>query len=154
MVTMADLDALALALPETTKVVSDDGRPAYKAHDKMFVGHRGPRPDAIDPDTGERLDDVLIFRVENLEVKEIILADDRGIYRIRHRWPAVITCRGAADFVKPFRGSTTKPTRGLEPRTPSLRVKNRAWNGVHRCPKGSTKYSQKRDLFIFRRGHQ
>ena len=80
MVTMADLDALALALPETTKVVSEDGRPANKAHDKMFVCHRGPRPDAIDPDTGERLDDVLIFRVENLEVKEIILADDRGIY--------------------------------------------------------------------------
>ena len=74
------VDALALALPETTKVVSEDGRPAYKAHDKMFVCHRGPRPDAIDPDTGERLDDVLIFRVENLEVKEIILADDRGIY--------------------------------------------------------------------------
>jgi hypothetical protein len=80
MATMADLDALALALPETTKEVSDDGRPAYKAHDRMFVCHRNRRPDAVDPDTGERLDDVLVFRVENLEVKEIMLADDRDIY--------------------------------------------------------------------------
>jgi hypothetical protein len=80
MTTMADLDALALALPQTTKSVSDEGRPAYHVHDKMFVCHRSQRPDAVDPDTGERLDDVLIFRVENLDVKEILLADDRGIY--------------------------------------------------------------------------
>ncbi len=76
---MADLDELAMALPQTTKEVSDDGRPAYKANDKTFVFHRSRRPDAVDPDTGERLDDVLMFRVENLDVKEILLADDRGI---------------------------------------------------------------------------
>jgi hypothetical protein len=58
MATMADLDALALALPETTKELSDDGRPAYKVHDRMFVCHRSQRPDAIDAETGERLDDV------------------------------------------------------------------------------------------------
>lgn len=79
MATMADLDKLAMTLPETTKEISDDGRPTYKAHDKMFICHRSQRRDAIDPVTGERLDDVLIFRVENLEVKEILLADDRGI---------------------------------------------------------------------------
>jgi hypothetical protein len=79
MATMADLDALALALPETAKQVSDDGRPSYFAHGKMFICHRSRRPDAIDPATGERMDDVLIFRVENLDVKEILLADDRGI---------------------------------------------------------------------------
>jgi hypothetical protein len=27
--TMADLDELALAMPQTTKVLSDDGRPSY-----------------------------------------------------------------------------------------------------------------------------
>ncbi len=77
---MADLDALALALPETTREDSGDGRPAYKAHGKMFVCHRGRRPDAVDADTGERLDDVLIFRVENVDVKELMVADDRGIF--------------------------------------------------------------------------
>ena len=79
MATMADLDELALALPETTKELSDDGRPTYNAHGKMFICHRSRRADAIDPETGERLDDVLIFRVENLEVKELLLADELGV---------------------------------------------------------------------------
>ena len=34
MATMADLDDLALALPQATKELSDDGRPAYLVHGK------------------------------------------------------------------------------------------------------------------------
>jgi hypothetical protein len=78
--TMADLDKLALALPQTTKEVSDDGRPAYRVHGKLFCCQRGRRADALDPVTGERLDDVLMFRVAGLDVKELLLADDRDIY--------------------------------------------------------------------------
>jgi len=77
---MADLDELALGLPQTTKEVSEDGRPSYLVHGKRFCLQRSRRPDAIDPETGERLDDVLMFRVEDLDVKELILADDRNIY--------------------------------------------------------------------------
>jgi hypothetical protein len=80
MATMADLDELALAMPQATKDVSDDGRPAYFVHGKLFCCHRGRRRDAIDPDTGERLDDVLMFRVADLDVKELLLADDRGVF--------------------------------------------------------------------------
>lgn len=80
MTTMADLDELALAMPLATKEVSDDGRPAYFVHGKLFCFHRSRRPDAIDPNTRERLDDVLMFRVEDLEVKELLLADDRGVF--------------------------------------------------------------------------
>jgi hypothetical protein len=80
MATMADLDGLALSLPHTTKEVSDDGRPAYRAHGKLFCCQRGRRPDALDPVTGERLDDVLMFRVADLDVKELLLADDRGVF--------------------------------------------------------------------------
>lgn len=80
MSTMADLDALALAMPQTTKELSDDGRPAYKVHGKLFVLHRGRRPDAKDPETGERLDDVLMFRVADLDVKELMLTDERGVF--------------------------------------------------------------------------
>lgn len=76
---MADLDELALALPETTKELSD-GRPAYRVHGKLLCVHRSRRADALDPDTGERLDDVLMLRVPDLDVKELILADDRGIF--------------------------------------------------------------------------
>jgi hypothetical protein len=80
MATMADLDELALKLPGATKEVSEDGRPSYQVHGKMFCFHRGRRPDAIDPDTGERMDDVLMFRVDGLDEKELLLADDRGLY--------------------------------------------------------------------------
>jgi len=77
---MADLDELALAMPLTTKELSDDGRPAYLVHGKVFCFHRGRRRDAIDPDTGERLDDVLMFRVADLGLKELMLADERGVF--------------------------------------------------------------------------
>jgi hypothetical protein len=80
MATMRDLDELALSLPQATKELSDDGRPAYKVHGKLFCLHRSRRPDALDPDTGERLDDVLMFRVADLDVKELLLSDTRGIY--------------------------------------------------------------------------
>lgn len=33
---MQDLDELALALPGTTKEASEDGRPAYRVHGKLF----------------------------------------------------------------------------------------------------------------------
>ena len=78
--TMADLDELALAMPETTKEVSEDGRPSYLVHGKMFCFHRSRRPDAVDPETGERLADVLMFRVEDAGVKELMLADPRGVF--------------------------------------------------------------------------
>jgi hypothetical protein len=86
MATMADLDELALAMPRTTKELSDDGRPTYLVHGKFFCFHRSRRRDAIDPDTGERLDDVLVFRVADLGVKELMLADDRGVFFTTTHW--------------------------------------------------------------------
>jgi hypothetical protein len=77
---MGDLEQLALALPQTTKEMSDDGRPSYHVHGKLFCCHRGCRRDAVDPATGERLDDVLMFRVPDLGVKELLVAEDRGVF--------------------------------------------------------------------------
>jgi hypothetical protein len=77
---MSDLDELALSLPQATKEVSEDGRPSYLVHGKMFCFHRGQRPDAIDPETQERLDDVLMFRVADVGVKELLVADARGVF--------------------------------------------------------------------------
>jgi len=79
MATMADLDALALELPQVTKEISDDGRPSYQVHGKMFCFHRSRRPDAVD-ETGERLDDVLMFRVADLDEKELLLAGRPEIF--------------------------------------------------------------------------
>jgi hypothetical protein len=77
---MADLDELALAMPQTTKAVSDDGRPSYLVHGKRFCLQRTRRSDARDPETGERLDDVLMFRVADLEVKDLLVGDERTPY--------------------------------------------------------------------------
>ena len=83
--TMKDLDKVALALPEATKEV-EDGRPTYCVHGKMFCFHRSRRKDAVDPETGELLDDVLVFRVADLGVKELLLSDARGIYFTTPHW--------------------------------------------------------------------
>jgi hypothetical protein len=80
MATMADLDRLALALPHTAQEVSDEGRPSYSVHGKLFCCHRGRRRDAIDSQSGERLDDVLMFRVADQGVKELLLADARDVF--------------------------------------------------------------------------
>src|SRR5439155_13627013 len=53
---------------------------SYLVHGKLFCCHRGRRRDAIDPQTGERLDDVLMFRVGDVGVKDLLLADDRSVF--------------------------------------------------------------------------
>src|SRR6201987_17977 len=82
---MKDLDKLALGMPEATKEV-EEGRPTYRVHGKMFCFHRSRRPNAVDPGTGERLDDVLVFRVADLGVKELLLSDARGIFFTTPHW--------------------------------------------------------------------
>jgi hypothetical protein len=79
MATMADLEELALAMPQATRDPKRE-RPSYLVHGKLFLLHRTPRPDAVDADTGERLDDVLMFRVGDLAEKELLLADARGLF--------------------------------------------------------------------------
>jgi hypothetical protein len=86
MATLRDLEQLALALPATTKELND-GRPRYLVDGKWFVFHRKPRKDAP-------FDDVLAFRVDGPESKELLLADPRGIWWTTPHWhgyPAVLT---------------------------------------------------------------
>ena len=82
---MKDLDALALALPEVTRE-EDEGRPSYSVAGKVFCWHRRPRPDALDAETGERLDDVLVFWVEDLEIKDVLVNESPEIYFTTPHW--------------------------------------------------------------------
>ena len=75
----AALDRLALALPATTKELDAEGRPSYLVGGKWFVFHRKPRKDAP-------FDDVIVFRVEAVEVKELLLADPRGVWFTTPHW--------------------------------------------------------------------
>jgi hypothetical protein len=42
---------------------SPDERPAFRVRNRWFLAHREPRPDAVDAETGERLEDVIMIRV-------------------------------------------------------------------------------------------
>lgn len=48
----------------------------YQVRGKSFVFFRNPRPDAVDPETGERYDDVVVFWVESDEQKQALVADE------------------------------------------------------------------------------
>lgn len=80
MATMDDLDELALGLPQTERRLHRGERVEYAVHGKVFCRHREPRKDALDPATGERLDDVLMLSTEHVEAKEMLLADPRGVW--------------------------------------------------------------------------
>lgn len=70
---MEDIHEIAAALPGVTR--ADTGPTVYQVSRRSFLFFRNPRPDAADPETGERYTDVIVFWVESELEKEAILAD-------------------------------------------------------------------------------
>jgi hypothetical protein len=62
-------------MPYVTREGSADN-PVYQVGGKSFVYFRNPRPDAVDPDTGERYSDVIIFWVADESDKQAMVQDD------------------------------------------------------------------------------
>jgi hypothetical protein len=58
-----DVHDLALGMPHVTVYPGTEHRPVYRVGGKSFVFFRNPRPDAFDPASGERYDDVIVFWV-------------------------------------------------------------------------------------------
>ena len=54
---------LAGSMPHVSVVEGPSDDPDYQVGGKSFVFFRTPRPDAVDPETGERYPDVIIFWV-------------------------------------------------------------------------------------------
>lgn len=75
---MADVHEVALGMPHVTvwKKDTDSERPVYQVGGKSFVFFRTARPDAFDPDTGERYDDVIVFWVESQDDKLALVSDE------------------------------------------------------------------------------
>ncbi len=71
----SDIHALAKALPHVTVYDPDSTTPVYQVGGKSFVFFRTPRPDAVDPVTGERYADVVVFWVPDLAAKEALVRD-------------------------------------------------------------------------------
>jgi large conductance mechanosensitive channel len=61
--TVADVHELAQAMPYVTVTYGDSGNAVYQVGQKSFVFFRNRRPDAYDPETGERYDDVIVVAV-------------------------------------------------------------------------------------------
>jgi hypothetical protein len=57
-------------------VESAGPNPGYQVSRRSFVIFRNPRPDAFDPETGERYDDVVVFWVPTEADKLALLHDD------------------------------------------------------------------------------
>jgi hypothetical protein len=94
MVTMRDVEKVALSMPEATKELRDDDRPAYVVNGKPFCFHRTQRRDAVDAVSGERLDDVLVFRVADEEMKAMWLAARPDVFFTTDHfngYPAILT---------------------------------------------------------------
>jgi hypothetical protein len=70
-----DVHELALGMPHVTVWTGSQGNPIYQVGGKSFVFFRTPRPDAVDPDTGERYPDVIVFWVTSEADKQALVQD-------------------------------------------------------------------------------
>lgn len=76
-----DLDEICAALPETELGISWGDRPTWKVpagpKGKGFVLYRAPHPTAIDPETGEMYDDLVVI-ITPTEVEKHALVEDES----------------------------------------------------------------------------
>ncbi len=70
-----DVHDLAMSMPHVTVSRGPLGNPVYQVGGKSFVFFRSPRPDAIDPQTGERYTDVIMFWVPSESDKQALVQD-------------------------------------------------------------------------------
>lgn len=73
--TVDDVHGLAESMPYVTITYGPKGNPVYQVGGKSFVFFRTPRPDAVDPDTGERYDDVIMIWVDSPADKLALVED-------------------------------------------------------------------------------
>jgi hypothetical protein len=74
---VADVHELAMAMPHVMRTEGSQGTPVvYQVGGKSFVFFRNPRPDACDPVTGERYDDVIVFWVADEADKRSLVDDE------------------------------------------------------------------------------
>jgi hypothetical protein len=78
--TVADLREVAASMPGVTVEGGPKGNDVYQVSRRSFVFFRNPRPDAVDPETGERYDDVVVLWVESEIEKQALLADESTPY--------------------------------------------------------------------------
>jgi hypothetical protein len=63
-------------MPDVTVDFGKGENPVYQIGRKSFVFFRNPRPDAVDSQTGERFDDVIVFWVPSEADKQALVQDE------------------------------------------------------------------------------
>ena len=63
-------------MPHVTVHPGTEDKPVYQVGGKSFVFFRNPRPDAFDPETGQRFDDVIVLWVPGEDDKLALIQDD------------------------------------------------------------------------------
>jgi hypothetical protein len=71
-----DVHELALGMPHVSVDYGTAGNPVYDVGGKSFIFFRTPRPDAVDPDSGERYRDVIVFWVASEADKQALVQDE------------------------------------------------------------------------------
>jgi hypothetical protein len=71
-----DVRDLAAGMPHVTVEYGTGDNPVYQIGRKSFVFFRNPRPDATDPETGERYLDIIVFWVPSEADKEALVRDE------------------------------------------------------------------------------
>ena len=82
---VSDVEEIALSLPEVTRDPVLGERPAYRVHGRTFAFFRGPRKDAVDPETGEMYGDVMAFSC-TAEDKEAMVSDESSPWFTTPHW--------------------------------------------------------------------
>jgi len=71
-----DVHEIALGMPYVTVEHGSGNNPVYQVGGKSFIFFRTPRPDAVDPVTGVRYPDVIVFWVPSDEDKLALVQDE------------------------------------------------------------------------------
>jgi hypothetical protein len=85
---LADVDAICRSLPEVELGTSWGDRPTYlvlqRPKPRGFVLARAPRHDAVDPESGEEYDDLLVVRTADAHDKAALVEADGPFFTIDH----------------------------------------------------------------------
>lgn len=71
-----DVHGLAMRMPHVSVSYGPRGNPIYQVGGKSFVFFRTPRPDAVNPHTGDRYTDVIVFWVPSESDKQALVQEE------------------------------------------------------------------------------
>lgn len=120
-----DVEQICLSLPATELGVTWGDVPSYvvlqKPKPRAFVLYRKPRGDALNPETGEEFDDLLVMATPGAADKEALIQADGPFFTIDHfnRSNSVLVqqSRLAEITVEELREVITEAWRSVAPRS-------------------------------------